>query len=404
MMEMIRDGLVKETVGITCTIQEESGIAIGIDDYSILTPLHRALELNGDMLASNLGAFASEKVINQMRQKDYDSDNQNAVVRWGRKNICIDPEIKNKRERKYVAVGTAASFFTETVARFGINAWNEHENRKAIYNTYDRIYTILRNYLLTDSRHSDMRRAGNELGRIRNGLPLSEKEVIKIHTAHKSDPLRELDELYIPKDLLKNDGLMMTLAYHLFVLYCQKYGDPDGKLAGSIVNGNLDYIGMDELKEYFRYLGYSERNLKVMVQDLARRYYRISNDQEDCLEFTRDLLNLYGQIPGADLNQISKRCHLLAQNDPYQLKRRQNQNKLAGSIGCIAGLATKKQDMVKNGAALALSQFQLEDGNAYEIMEKLLCKDGGMMRSDFSAIAGQSEQISKRLTAFSKKS
>lgn len=55
----------------------------------------------------------------------------------------------------------------------------------------------------------------------------------------------------------------------------------------------------------------------------------------------------------------------------------------------------KRPDIAINGISLALSQFELEDGNIAGLMEKEF-KNCGMPASDFSAIEAQAEDLQEK--------
>ena len=103
-------------------------------------------------------------------------------------------------------------------------------------------------------------------------------------------------------------------------------------------------------------------------------------------------------IPEVDINRVKEHCKYMAQYDPYQLRRKKVQNIGIGAIESLAGLQLKRPDIVLNGGALALSQFELEDGNILAIMEREF-KKCGINPDDFGIMLNQAANITEKSAA-----
>lgn len=101
-------------------------------------------------------------------------------------------------------------------------------------------------------------------------------------------------------------------------------------------------------------------------------------------------------IPGVDIYRIREHCGIMAKYDPYQLRRKKVQNVGVGTIEGLAGLLVKRPDIVLNGGSLALSQFQLEDGDIPTIMQREF-KKNGVELEDFNLMLDQSKRIIEKV-------
>ena len=213
----------------------------------------------------------------------------------------------------------------------------------------------------------------------------------------KTKKIIELEDIPSMSILNNNTQLCDFLAYQLFSLYCYKYGDDDGKLVKALEQKNFNYIGMETLLNYYDYLGFTGNYAKEKLRENANRYDTISGDQTYYLKLAREItLKFSLNIPGVDINRVKEHCNYMAQYDPYQLRRRNVQNIVIAVSEGLAGWLLKRPDIVLNGGALALSQFELEDGNILTIMEREF-KKCGIAPEDFSVMLKQASNITEKL-------
>lgn len=218
-----------------------------------------------------------------------------------------------------------------------------------------------------------------------NGLPISEKEKNKLrdYTVSNTIPvsLANMDSI---SALNSDNNLCEALTYQLFDLYCYKYGDQNGVLAQCIANNDFTYKGMARLLEYYDYLGFTGNHAKELLRDNARRYDKINRDQRYYLEFGRKIIREFSlKLPEVNMNEVRNHCNMMIQYDPYRLRRKVVQRAVAGTGIGIGGLLLERPDIVMSGGSLALSQFNLEDGNLLEVMEKQF-KEQGIGQNTFS--------------------
>ncbi len=216
-------------------------------------------------------------------------------------------------------------------------------------------------------------------------MPISEKEKNKLrdYTVSNTVPvsLANMDSI---SALNSDNNLCEALTYQLFDLYCYKYGDQNGVLAQCIANNDFTYKGMARLLEYYDYLGFTGNHAKELLRDNARRYDKINRDQRYYLEFGRKIIREFSlKLPEVNMNEVRNHCNMMIQYDPYRLRRKVVQRAVVGTGIGIGGLLLERPDIVMSGGSLALSQFNLEDGNLLEVMEKQF-KEQGIGQNTFS--------------------
>ena len=170
-------------------------------------------------------------------------------------------------------------------------------------------------------------------------------------------------------------------------------------LAQCIANNDFTYKGMARLLEYYDYLGFTGNHAKELLRDNARRYDKINRDQRYYLEFGRKIIREFSlKLPEVNMNEVRNHGYMMIQYDPYSLRRKVTQRAVIGTvvgtgIG-IGGLLLERPDIVMSGGSLALSQFNLEDGNLLKVMEKQF-KEQGIDQNTFSNILLSAKEIKK---------
>lgn len=290
-----------------------------------------------------------------------------------------------KKQASEEVVGIIAAAATEKVLKLAAQGVYGYMGKKANRDAAIKVYKFLNNYVYLDADFSNTEKAKMELAKIRNGLPISEKEKNKLrdYTVSNTIPvsLANMDSI---SALNSDNNLCEALTYQLFDLYCYKYGDQNGVLAQCIVNNDFTYKGMAQLLEYYDYLGFTGNHAKELLRDNARRYDKINRDQRYYLEFGRKIIREFSlKLPEVNMNEVRNHCNMMIQYDPYRLRRKVVQRAVAGTGIGIGGLLLERPDIVMSGGSLALSQFNLEDGNLLEVMEKQF-KEQGIGQNTFS--------------------
>lgn len=396
MESLIEDSRVEGTVITSRNFQEAFRIQEGESTYAILAGCMEISQQQIDAFARFCGTVTGYAVINKRRQEVYHDKKNGKVTNWVNRNIYQDPAKTKVRKTEEEIMGTVTSAITEWLIKQAARGVYDYSAKKANYQALEQIYSFLNNYAMTDATISNCKRAQLELAKIRNGLPLSDNNREKIYEANKGKEVIGLEDFPTMSALNNNSQLCEALAYQLFDLYCQKYGDDDGILAEELGKKNFNHTGMDTLLEYYDYLGFTGKHAKEMIRVNANRYDTICRDQTHYLQLGRMIIRKFSlDIPSVDIKRIREHCNYMAQYDPYQLRRKKVQNVGVGTIEGLAGLLLKRPDIVLNGGSLALSQFKLEDGDIPTIMQREF-KKNGVGLEDFNLMLDQSKKFQKK--------
>lgn len=398
MDELIEGGCVEGTVITSRNFQEAFRIQEGESRYAILAGCMEINQQQIDTFARFCGTVTGDAVINNRRQEVYHDKKNGKVTNWVNRNIYQNPVKTKIRQTEEEIMGTVTSVVTEWLIKQAAKGVYDYSAKKANYQALEQVYSFLNNYALTDSAKSNNKRAQLELAKIRNGLPLSDDKKKKIHEATKEKSVIELEDIPTMSALNNNSQLCESLAYQLFNLYCQKFGDDEGILAEELGKKNFNHSGMDTLLSYYDYLGFTGNHAKEMIRVNANRYDTICRDQAHYLQLGRMIIREFSlDIPGVDIYRIREHCGIMAKYDPYQLRRKKVQNVGVGTIEGLAGLLVKRPDIVLNGGSLALSQFQLGDGDIPTIMQREF-KKNGVELEDFNLMLDQSKKITEKVS------
>ena len=392
MTELIESGLVESTVSTSRTMQESFQIQRGEEKYIVLAGCMNITKDQATAFSKFAGSLAGDAAMVLMRRHDYHDEKNGKLRNFINRNFYQDAFITKEKQSREELVGVCVNAVTQLAARSFATGLYNYETQKANYKMVDAVYGFLRNYALSDSDSDiEKEKVEIELAKIRNGLPLSDKEIKEICKKYKEEPIRPLKDISSLQALNTNKELPEALAYQIFDLYCQKYGDNKGELAVHLENRDWKYKGMNELLQYYDYLGYTGIEAEEMIRENANRYDTISRDQNYYLQFGRKMILRIGEMMDmgkVDMNQIINHTNMMVQYDPYRLRRRAVQNVGIGIAEGFGGLLERKPDVVFNGLSLALSSFRLEDGNVAEIVERE-CERNGITKDTFGEILNQ---------------
>lgn len=377
--------IIESTVIESRKFQEAYRFREGESNYEILADFIEINEKQINAITQFAGNLAGYVAITQKRNRDYFNESNGKVKNWVNRNLYQNPMETFKKQASEEVVGIIAAAATEKVLKLAAQGVYGYMGKKANRDAAIKVYKFLNNYVYLDADFSNTEKAEMELAKIRNGLPISEKEKNKLrdYTVSNTIPvsLANMDSI---SALNSDNNLCEALTYQLFDLYCYKYGDQNGVLAQCIANNDFTYKGMARLLEYYDYLGFTGNHAKELLRDNARRYDKINRDQRYYLEFGRKIIREFSlKLPEVNMNEVRNHCNMMIQYDPYRLRRKVVQRAVAGTGIGIGGLLLERPDIVMSGGSLALSQFNLEDGNLLEVMEKQF-KEQGIGQNTFS--------------------
>lgn len=393
MIGLIEDNCVENTIVVSRNFQEAFRIQEGESKYAILAGCLEISQQQIDDFAKFCGTLTGYAMINKRREAAYNDPHNGKWINFINKNLYQNPVKTQVRHTEEEIIGTVTSVVTEGLIKLAVKGIYDYSAKKANYLTVEQVYSFLHNYAITDEKLSNTQRVKLELAKIRRGLLLNEVEKEKILEANKSKRVIELADMQTMSVLNNNSQLCESLTYQLFNLYCQKYGDDNGNLAKELEQRHFNCVGMETLLCYYDYLGFTGNHARELIRINANRYDKISRDQGLYLEFGRLLVrDLTFDIPGVDIERITERCRNMSKYDPYQLRRGLTQKLGESVIKVASALLQKKPDVVLNGGAMALSQLELDDGNALEFMQKKF-KNEGVGLDDFNYMLDQSKKI-----------
>lgn len=396
MAELIENALIECNINNSRTFQEAFRLQEGESTYAILAGCIEVGEAQIDAFARFCGTAVGYAMIERRRDKAYHNEKNGKVSNWVNRNLYQNAIQTQKRHYSEELFGVMSSAATEWLIKAAAKGLYDYAGKKANYEALEQVYLFLRNYAMTDSDISNVSRAQKELSKIRNGFPLNdEKKRLMVEHA-KDKPVLSLEDLPSMSVLVNNPDLCESLAYHVFDLYCYKFGDNEGVLAEKLAQKDFSYKGMNNLLEYYDYLGFTGKHARELIRVNANRYDTICRDQEYYLQLGRKIMREFSlNIPNVDMNRIKDHCDRMIKYDPYQLRRRKMQNASVGMAEGLAGLFMRRPDIVMNGGSLALSQFDLEDGSVSEIMQREF-KKLGIGVDEFNAMLNQSAKIAKK--------
>lgn len=387
MTEIITLEQTESTISTSRTFQEMLKIEHGASAYRVLSATLDTSMPYIDKFAEDLGIYFAGKAVADKYDEQYFNPKYGKFKNFLTRNIYIDPVKKEKMEKERYTTGLAASLITETAIKFGargIQAWANHCD---VIKTFGEIYALLNSFTNTDTDGANIRGANIELSKIRNAFPVSGSE--------RKSILKKYGEPMQPQDLptisaLSGEGgssLSNNLAYMLYSICCQKFGD--------------DERGIRQLTDYYNLIGFHGNMAKEMIRESAESYNIISNDQVNYLKISRSIINnIAVKIPEINIDRLRAQADAMAKFDPYSIRRKKTQNVVGGAGTSLAGIFSKRPDLVIQGASTALSQLKLENNdNAVEFLEKQF-KTNGVDNDAFGFIFKQSRDISDQANKF----
>lgn len=388
--------IIGSTVIESRKFQEAYRFQEGESSYAILADFIEINENQINAITQFAGNLAGYAAVTQKRKWDYFDGGNGKVKNWVNRNLYQNPMETVKKQVSEEVVGIVAAAATEKVLKLAAQGLHNYMGKKANRDAVIQVYRFLNNYVYVDANLSNTEKAKNELAKIRNGLPISEKDKNKLRDYTVSNTvaisLANMDSI---SALSRDSNLCEALSYQLFDLYCYKYGDQNGILAQCIANNDFTYKGMTQLLEYYDYLGFTGNHAKELLRDNARRYDKINRDQRYYLEFGRKIVREFSlKLPEVNMNEVRNHCNMMIEYDPYRLRRKVMQKAAIGAGIGIGGLLLERPDIVMSGGALALSQFNLEDGKVSEVMEKQF-KDQGIDQNTFGNILTVAKELKK---------
>lgn len=379
----------ESTISTSRTFQEMLKIEHGADGYRTLSALLDASMPSIDKFAEDSAAYLAKMVVDETRDEQYFNPKYGKYKNFFTRNIYIDPQKKAQLEQERYENGMITSVITESTIKLAARGIQALANHCDIKKCYGEIYALLYSFARYDNEYANTRGAAIELAKIVHEFPLSNSDIKSIIKKYKTPmPPENLPKI---SALSRDEGndLRENLAYILYSISRQKYGD--------------NVVGKQQLLDYYNFLGYYGNPAEELIQENSQTYNTISTDQVNFLKISRSIItNIVTKVPEININRLRLQANEMAKYDPYSIRRKKAQNVAGGAGTTLAGIFSRRPDLVMQGASTALSQLKLENNdNAVEFLEKQF-KNNGVDHSAFDLIFKQCRDISDKVKKFDK--
>ncbi len=387
MIEFISENQIEATVSTSRTFQEMLKIEHGDNAYKKLASTLDMSMPYIDKLAEALGVYLAGRAAKDKFDEQYFNPKYGGFKNFLTRNIYLDPNKKNQMEQARFNSAFMTSLVAETAMKVGargIQAWAINCD---MVKSFGEVYALLNSFANTDTDGANLRGANIELAKIRNSFPLSESQ--------RRSVMKKYSEVLLPENLPTISALSSecgselgeNLAYILYSINAQKFGDNER--------------GRQQLLDYYNLLGYHGNYAQEILRESAASYDTIAGDQTKFLKISRSILgNIAVRIPEINIDRLRAQSDAMAKYDPYSMRRSKVQKAMSGAGTSLAGLFSKRPDLVIQGASTALSQIRLEDNdNVVEFLEKQF-HNNGVDSKAFEIILNQSKDISSQANKF----
>ncbi len=375
------------SISTSRTFQEMLKIQHGDNAYRVLAATLDFSMPIIDNLSESLGNYLAACAVKSKYDQQFFNPKYGKFKNFLTRNIYLDPMKKTELEQERFLVGKGVSLATEAAVKFGVRGIQKWANHCDTIKTFGEIYALLNSFANTDTDGANVRGAKVELKKIRSSFAVSESQMNSI--MKKYGNVLEIDEL--PEiSAIRGEGgedLSMNIAYMLYSICCQKFGD--------------DERGLRQLMDYYSLLGFQGNMAKEVLRENSESYNIIASDQVKYLKISRSIMTgVAVKLPEINIDRLNAQANAMAKYDPYSVRRNKTQHVIGGGGTTLAGIFGKRPDLVIQGASTALSQLQLENNdNAVEFLEKQF-KANGIDNNVFGMIFKQGKEIAQKSRTF----
>lgn len=322
--------------------QENISLSQGVTGYGVIANLINVHIHEIDKIAEYAGAYFSQRDIEKRYADQY---GRNAVSgTFNRTFTGSQKAYENQAERR--DSGFIKALTIEGGIKIGARIIQKWTGEREKYQCLAQVYRILLAYAKEDPSVTERKNLIRELSKIRNSFPLSANERIKLSEI-SVDGLDVFETDFPILKVQNNQELRENIAYLLYVLYVQKYGE-------SIANEK-------RLFEYYDLLGFRSLEADELLRENKNSYDIITTDQLKYLIISRSMVkNLEISVPNIDVNAIARRTVEMAENDPYRIREKKVLRAPIGGQKRLSDIFFESPFVVINAGATALSQFTLD--------------------------------------------
>ena len=349
------------SISISRIFQENFSAACGVTNYGKVANFIGSHIEQIDRMAESLGTYFSKVNIDKQYTEQYGKPNIVGKIKrnFTPSNSAWENQI-NRRDKGFIT-GLAVESGIKLFSR-GIQMWTSNKEK---FNCFSQIYRILLAYSKEGNQgvdNSNLQLQIRELNKIRNSFPISANDRLKLAdiSVDNFDVFTSDFTIFNLKDSYK---IKENIAYYLYVLYAQKYGD-------SIENES-------RLLQYYRLMGFHEMESKEILRENKEAYDIVTDDQLKYLMLSRGMLkNLEINIPHIDISQITRRIDEMSKNDPYRVRKRMVLKPTVSSKKSILDIFLNEPDVVLQAGSTAISQLEMNDDSKEEIRNSFVTKWG----------------------------
>ena len=367
------------SISISRVFQENFSAACGVTNYGKVANFIGTYIEQVDRMAESLGAYFSKVNIDKQYTEQYGKPNIVGKIKrnFTPSNSAWENQI-NRRDKGFIT-GLAVESGIKLFSR-GIQMWTSNKEK---FNCFSQIYRILLAYSKEGNQgvdNSNLQLQIRELNKIRNSFPISANDRLKLSDI-SVDNFDVFTSDFTIFDLKDSDKIKENIAYYLYVLYAQKYGE-------SVENES-------RLLQYYRLMGFHEMESKELLRENKEAYDIVTDDQLKYLILSRKMLkNLETSMPHIDIKQMARRIDEMSKNDPYRIRKRMVLKPTVSSKKTILDIFFNEPDVVLQAGSAAVSQLVMNDGSKEEIRNSFVNK-WGLDHDMYSNILSEANDIQK---------
>lgn len=384
MNEIIKTAQTQDSIAASRNYQESNEIWKGNTAYGKLAFLISSNMTNISALAEAAGQWAGEKAVDKTRDKQYFNPVNGKFQNFVSRNIYLSRHKREQMENQRYMVGYGTSLITEGGIKLLSSAIGNWANNKDIFLTLKSLYAFLNHYASQNIKNCNSEGAKIELAKIKAQFPLKDKYKSKLNIERSiNEPLSHIIGT-APFMSSENDDLRKSVSYLLYSVHCQMFTDYSEESEA------LKYLMF-----YYNALGFHDNYAKELLRENRETYQNITDDQKKYLEIARSFVkNVFINLPEIDIDKLKLQADNMAKYDPYSFRRKKVQTTINASAQTIIGVYKKNPNLIIQGAATAIAQFNLEgNDNIVELLEEILTKKG-IEKRDVDAILESSDCIS----------
>ncbi len=385
MNEIIKVQQTQDSIAASRNYQESLNVWHGNSTYGKLAFLISSNMANISIFAETAGQWIGEKAVEKLRDKQYFNPVYGEFKNFLSRNIYLSKAKREKMERERYAVGYASSLITEGGIKLLTSSVGNWANNRDKFLTLQQLYSFLSSYANQNIKNCNFEHANAELAKIRSSFPLSTQQKIKLNkkVIESKESVSDIigKAAFMSSD---NNDLRISISYLLYSIHCQMFNEH-----------SEDSEVLKYLMNYYNMLGFHNNYAKELLRENNDTYQKITDDQSKYLGIARSFIkNVFDKIPNIDIDRLKSQAENMSKYDPYSFRRKKVQGGAKAAGTTILGVYKENPALIIQGAATAISQFDLEsDNDTIDLIANLLINKG-IEKNDVDAILESSDCIS----------